>query len=210
MSKNRLLIGATGLVGHACLEQCRKQGQAPRVLARRRAEGAPAGEDWQLGPDLAALPQAFDAVDCVLCALGTTQKTAGSKAAFAAIDRDLVLQLAAQARAAGVEHWIQVSALGASLKSPSFYSRTKAEADAGLKALGFRRLDILHPSLLLGERQEHRPGEALGQKLAPALNPLLRGRLRRYRAIRAEDVAARMLVLSEQTASGVFHHHFDD
>lgn len=207
MSKNRLLIGATGLIGSHCLALVRQREQPPKVLARRLSRGIPEGEKWVCESDLSAVPEtAFAGVDSVLCALGTTQKTAGSREAFAAVDRDLVLALAQKARAAGVRQWVQVSALGADAHSSVFYNRIKGEADTGLRALGFSRLDIIQPSLLLGERSEQRPGEKLAQKLMPLLNPVLRGPLRKMRPVPAAMVAEKMIALTSETDAGTFVH----
>ena len=206
MSKNRLLIGATGLVGRALRQQFDACGAPLRVLARRADNPLPQ-ESWTCVDNLAQAPDAlFDDLDSVICALGTTRKQAGSREAFAAVDRDLVLTLARRARAAGATQWLQVSALGARPEAFAAYSRVKGEADAGLEALRFPRLDIVQPSLLLGPRDERRPGEALAQRLMPLLHPLLRGPLRPYRAVRAEEVAARLLALSEAEAPGTYRH----
>lgn len=207
MSRNRLLVGATGLIGSHCLQQLSSRGEAPKVLARRRPADFAGEENWHCETDLLATPESvFTGVDSVICALGTTQKTAGSRAAFAAVDRDLVLALAQKARAAGVRQWLQVSALGADANASVFYNRVKGEADAGLRALGFSRLDIIQPSLLLGERSEKRPGEKIAQHLMPLLNPLLRGPLRKMRPVPAEQVAEKMIALSQETDAGTFVH----
>lgn len=207
MSKNRLLIGATGLIGGLCLQQLQQRGETPLVLARRCPKNLQDKQYWRQQSDLNATPDSvFAGVDTVICTLGTTQKAAGSKAAFAAVDRDLVLSLATKAHDAGVKHWLQVSALGANANSLIFYNRIKGEADARLQALGFKRLDIVQPSLLLGERTEDRPGEKISQQLMPLLNPLLRGPLRKMRPVPADMVAARLIELSNNGTPGVFVH----
>ena len=76
--------------------------------------------------------------------------------------------------------------------------------------IGFERLDLIQPGLLLGARNERRPGESFAQTLAPIYNPLLIGRkLRRYRAIGAADVARAIVCLSERTEPGQFVHEYD-
>lgn len=211
MSKNRLLLGATGLVGRHLLDQIEAGNLPLRVLARRpRASADPvvgSRTDWHVLSDLSqATPEHFAGIDCVICALGTTQKIAGSRARFAAIDRDLVLQLARLAHAAGARHWLQVSAQGAHAGSAIFYNRIKGETENALRDAGFARLDIVQPSLLLGDREDARPAEALGQKVMPLLNPLLRGRWRKYRAVSGATVAATLLQLSHESTKGTFVH----
>lgn len=209
MSINRLYIGATGLIGQCFLQENSRLNKDLAILARSTPKQRPSLEHWHCAPELrAAAPAALTGVTTVFCSLGTTRAKAGSKAAFAAIDRDLTLALAHMARAAGATHWIQVSALGANPRSLIYYNRIKGEVDSALSGLGFARVDILHPSLLLGPRSEKRPGEALGQRVMPLLNPLLQGPLRAYRATPALAVAQKMLALEGQTESGVFHHDF--
>lgn len=209
MSKNRLYIGATGLIGQCLLQENSRLNKDIDILARHKPERRPSVEHWYCAPDLRDIAtDVFSAAGTVFCSLGTTRAQAGSKAAFAAIDRDLTLELAHMAHAAGVQHWIQVSALGANPRSMVYYNRIKGEVDCALGRLGFARVDILHPSLLLGPRQQSRPGEALGQRLMPLLNPLMQGPLRPYRATPAAAVALKMLALETQTTAGVFHHDF--
>lgn len=185
-----LLAGASGLVGgHLARLVSADLGAGGRLLMPLR----------RATPALAALPHAqvlgwpvagLGAIDTALCALGTTLAAAGSKAAFEAVDLDAVLQVARAAKAAGATRFGLVSALGAAANSTVFYNRIKGRAEAAIEALGFERLVIVQPSLLLGERtslgQAHRPGEAWAQRLAPLYSwavPKL------YRPIDAEHVA---------------------
>src|SRR3546814_7314408 len=55
-----------------------------------------------------------------------------------------------------------------------------------VSALDFAAVHIFQPSLLLGERSEHRAGEAVAQKLAPLLSRITRGPLRRYQPVAAD------------------------
>lgn len=142
-------------------------------------------------PDFDALPEQADwyKVDAVICALGTTIRTAGSQAAFAAVDRDLPIALAARTHRAGARAFALNSSLGASHKG-NFYQRTKAEAEDGIRAVGFERFIIVRPGLLDTERTEPRPLEKLGLVISRALGPVLPAR---YRPVPAEAVARCLL-----------------
>jgi uncharacterized protein YbjT (DUF2867 family) len=143
--------------------------------------------------------------DVIVCALGTTMKNVGGdREAFSAVDHDLVIASARAARAAGIGHMILVSSVGADSGSSNFYLRTKGEAEAQVRKLGFERLDILRPSLLVGNRRESRPLERLAILFAPLMNLLLHGKARRYRAIRTSDLAQTILALSHERAGGRF------
>jgi uncharacterized protein YbjT (DUF2867 family) len=210
-----LLLGATGLIGGHVLQRLLEK-RTWRVLAPVR-QPLPVSDPLLQSPlcepagdaGRAALRQAMHddgGVAALVCCLGSTAHAAGSKQAFAAIDRDLVLHLASDARSAGADHAIVVSSVGADIASRNFYLRIKGEMEAGMAALGFRRCDLLRPGLLLGTRHERRPLEALGQHLLPRLNPLLAGRLRRYRAIQASTVAAAAVALLATDVAGTFVH----
>ena len=107
------------------------------------------------------------------------------------------------AQAGGAARFVVVSALGASARSPSWYSRVKAAMEAEVQQLGFEAVHILRPSLLLGPRDEHRPGEALGQRLAPAINWALPPS---WRAIDVSDVAGAMLETAQRKVTGTWVH----
>jgi uncharacterized protein YbjT (DUF2867 family) len=207
-----LLIGGSGLVGAALADRLLDDGAEVEALLRRpsgrRAAGwrehvAPA-EDW--GRIAAGLGG-----DAAVSALGTTMRAAGSQAAFAAVDRDLVLDFARAARAAGIAHFITVSSVGAHPAARAFYLRLKGEVEEELKRLGFARLDIVRPGLLRGERgSERRPGERLAILLSPATDLVLRGPLARYAAIDATAVAGAIARLTRDSSPGTFVHHNRD
>lgn len=205
-----LLAGATGLVGGQVLARLLARPDGPGVLAPvRRALAVSHARLRPLpaAPSPAELEEAAGGpLSAYVCCLGTTLKRAGSREAFLAVDRDLVLGLGELARAQGARQAVLVSSVGASAQSNNFYLRVKGEAERGLAALGFERVDCLRPGLLLGERSEARRAEALGQRLAPLLNPLLRGPLRRYRAIEAADVAAAAVALLGAPGEGRYVH----
>lgn len=192
-----LLAGATGLVGSRVLAL-----RGGIVPVGRRATGV-AGEIVADFAALPALPPALVAVS----ALGTTIRAAGSQAAFRAVDHDAVLAFARSAQAAGVRHFIVITAVGADAASGVFYSRVKGEVERDLAALGFDRLDILQPGLILGPRAERRPVEALFQALAPLLGPLLIGGLDKYGGIAADAVAQAIAALCDAREAGRFVHH---
>ena len=137
--------------------------------------------------------------DAVVCTLGTTIRSAGSLAAFAHVDRDLPILVGRFARAGGAQRYALNSSLGASPKG-NFYLRTKAEAEAGIRALGFASVTIVRPSLIDAERVESRPGERVGLVVAHALRPLIP---RRYRAVTPAAIARALLTGALDAPPGV-------
>jgi uncharacterized protein YbjT (DUF2867 family) len=197
-----LLAGASGLVGRELLKALRADGATVHALVRRAGVLAAAPGVHEHVVDFAALP-ALPKARTACCALGTTIKLAGSEAAFRAVDFDAVLAFAHAARAAGVQRFAVVSALGASPRSPTFYSRVKGEMEAALAALGFTTLVIARPSLLAGDRdalgQPARLGERLALAVTAPLTPLIP---RAWRPIAAATVARAMLRALDEAQPG--------
>ena len=187
MSRRAALAGATGLVGGALLELLLADPATSFICApTRRPLNARAKLDnprldagWTLPP-----------VDEAYCCLGTTRKTAGSDAAFRAVDLDLVVAFAKAARGAGARRFGLVSSLGADTASRFLYPRTKGDAEKACAGLGFENVVIVRPSFLLGERAEHRAGERVALALERALRPLIPAR---WRGVRAGVAAASLM-----------------
>lgn len=205
------LVGATGLVGRKVIEVA-SAGDEVRILgiARREAPLPPGArmEMFVAAPD--KWGEVMEAVRprALICALGTTWKKAGrDAAAFRAVDHDLVLGTAEAARRAGVPNMVLVSAAGADPRSKSFYMRVKGETEEALGRVGFKRLDILRPGLLRGEREgDLRLAERAALIAAPLIDPLLSGKWERYRSIDAALVAEAALGLALRRAGGRFTH----
>jgi uncharacterized protein YbjT (DUF2867 family) len=204
--RTALVLGATGLVGGYCLDLLLADAAYARVVAPVRRPLARTHPRLHAPVvDFHRLEQHADvfAVDEVHACLGTTLRKAGSREAFLRVDHDYPLMAGRLAADQGARRYLLVSATGASERSPFFYSRVKGRLEAAVSALSFRTVVALRPSLLLGERDDHRPGEALAQKILPRLHPLLVGPLRRYRAVHGRIVACAMVRLAAENAPGM-------
>lgn len=192
-----LIVGATGLVGRALVEQtlaCPEFTQV-RCFVRRPCDMQHAklvvhqvdfNDPRSYETDLKG--------DVLFSALGTTIRQAGSRAAQYRVDHTYQLQVARAARANGVPCLALVSAAGASVHSPIFYSRMKGELEQEVTRLGFPSLHLLRPSYLDGQRDEARPFEQWGIALTKKLNAV--GLLQRWRPIAASSVARAMVALA--------------
>jgi uncharacterized protein YbjT (DUF2867 family) len=208
------LVGATGLVGRRVIEISSAGDEARIVGIARREAPLPPGARMEMfvaEPD--KWGEVLEAVRprALICALGTTmKKTGGDEAAFRAVDHDLVLATARAAKAAGVPNMVLVSAAGADARSKSFYMRVKGEAEDAVSKVGFKRLDILHPGLLRGERVDDlRFAERAALLAAPLVDPLLSGKWARFRSIDAALVAEAALGFALRRAGGRFTHDND-
>lgn len=212
-TKRICLVGATGLVGSALMREAVGRDDVRIVGVGRREAELPLGARMEMlvgePIDWPALIRAAHA-DVLVCALGTTIRAAGSQEQFRAIDHDLVRFVAEAAREAGIGHMIVVSSVGADRASRNFYLSVKGDTEEALGRLGFGRLDVLRPGLLRGRRRELRRGERVMQFVGPVADMLvLHGKLRRFRSIRARDVARAIFSLSREKAQGRFVHEHD-
>jgi hypothetical protein len=174
-----IVIGATGLVGRHLLQLLLQSGHYQTVYAVVRKpfdliseyqSGVQTILKWIQIPDFTQLSKVLSDYDLsdadVFSALGSTQKQAGSKAAFYQIDHDFSLAFAQVTYQQGARHFLLVSAMGANAHSLVFYNRVKGILEADIQKIGFEYFSVFRPSLLLGARtHEVRWAEDIGQNL---------------------------------------------
>lgn len=197
-----LIIGATGLVGKLALEQALADKRVDQVIALTRRPIAPRDKLENVVIDFAEMPAQAPwwSVDGVVCALGTTRAETKSRTAYRAIDHDYPLAVARHARDHGATRFALTSSLGADPRSPFVYTRMKGELELALKTLGFPSLTILRPSVLDGERAQHRPGERMTKIIFGMLAPVLP---RRAHISPASAVAAALLDGAIEASPGI-------
>lgn len=208
MTRKIVIAGGSGLVGKQAAVFLTLNGFEVHLVSRRpSAQSLPAiiehvapSADW---PEIVAGIKPAIAISC----LGTTIRKAGSRDGFRAVDHDLVLAFAVACQSAGAQHFITISSVGVTPASSSFYLRTKSEMEQGLRNIGFKRLDIMRPSLLTGgHRDDDRPGEALGILLSPITDFLMVGPMKKFASTPSDKLAKAVAALANTTAEGVFIH----
>ncbi len=204
-----IVVGATGLIGKELVKQLLHREEFEQVvcLGRRFVDLAhPALEQKivDLG-DTSALGELVIG-DVLFCALGTTIKTAGSQEKFRLVDHTYVVNAAKAASANGVGKFCVVSSIGAKAESKNFYLRTKGEMEEEVKKLPFESVHIFRPSLLLGKRNETRPGEIIGEVFFKIFRFLFIGKLKRYAAVYDSAVASAMINSALDVKTGVHFH----
>lgn len=171
-----VVIGATGLVGRQLINQLLISGHYRVIYAVVRkhfdlntldASTTTTPLTWIEIADFTQLKNVLKKYDFkdadVFSALGSTQKQAGSKAAFYKIDHDYNLAFAEVTQQQGARHLLLVSAMGADTGSLVYYNRVKGELEQDAQRLNFEHCSIFRPSLLLGERQDARLLEGVAQ-----------------------------------------------
>ena len=209
-----LLVGGSGLIGRGVMRAAMGRADLRLLALSRHEHPLPKGARMEL---LVAPTERWDeaiatlAPDAVICALGTTWRKAGrDETAFRAVDHDLVLKVAQDAKAAGARGFVLVSSAGADLASRAFYLRVKGETERDVGKLGFKRFDTLRPGLLRGPRDEDRRlGERLGIVVSPITDLFLHGSKRRFRSIDAVVVSEAALQCAMEKAAGRLVHDND-
>ena len=148
-----VLLGGSGFVGAHLAQALLARGCRLRIVSRHpeRAFGlrplANLGQIQFVRGDVtrsagltAALTGAYGVVNLVGAFAGDLDALQGEGAG----------RIAAQAQAAGIAAFVQVSALGSDASSPIAYNRTKAEGEAAVRA-AFPSATIVRPSVLFGE-----------------------------------------------------------
>jgi uncharacterized protein YbjT (DUF2867 family) len=200
-----LVAGSTGLIGELLLQQLLADDRVKEVeVLVRKPSGISHPKLRERVIDFCEMLKIDDlTASHLFCCLGTTIKKAGSQEAFREVDYRYVADLAALGARSGASTFTVVSSVGADAKSGNFYLRTKGEMEKAVKHSGIPSIVIMRPSMLLGNRNEFRFGEAVGKWVMKAGNPLLQGSWTKFRAIEAAVVARAMLRLSLENIPGI-------
>ena len=149
-------FGASGFVGRYVTLRMARRGWRVRAAVRHPNEAGflrPYGDVGQVEPmqanirDDASVARAVAGASVVINCVGILAED--GKQTFQALQAQGAARIARAAKAAGVERFVQISAIGANAKGPSDYARTKA---SGEKAVldAFPEAVILRPSVIFG------------------------------------------------------------
>jgi uncharacterized protein YbjT (DUF2867 family) len=212
MAYKAIIAGASGLIGSNLLNILLEHHQYDEVLVLVRKE-LPFHHKklLQLVIDFDELDKYADAItgQALFCCLGTTKAKTPNKEEYRKIDHDYPLQLAQFAKQNGVSQFHLVSSIGANAKSSTFYLKLKGELEEDIRKLNLNTLHIYQPSMLIGDRKEARLAEKILGFIFKIIDPLLVGRLKKYRSIKAITVANAMFKKSLETDTGTFIHTSD-
>jgi hypothetical protein len=75
--------------------------------------------------------------------------------------------------------------------------------EEAIQKISFKAFHVFRPSLLLGDRKEIRTGEKIGAFAMMALKNIMIGRLKKYRAVQARDVAKVMVGAAQMNLTGM-------
>jgi len=186
-----IVIGATGITGKPLTKKLLASEHYSKVIAfTRRAIGFKHPKlvnhvvDFDAMAEWSALVKGND----LFAAMGSTLSQAGSKKAQYRVDYTYQAGVIKAAAENGVARLFLVSSPQASIKSPFFYSRMKAELDNFAQSMPFTTLVYFRPSIIRGDRPDNRPGEKIGGLISEHLATWVPG-MQKYRPIKGKTLA---------------------
>jgi uncharacterized protein YbjT (DUF2867 family) len=203
MPKTAIILGGTGLTGSLVLKILLNDERYDCVkLFSRNSVGQKHPKLKEFLVDVLGLESVKSdfTADEVYCCIGTTKKKTPDKDLYTRIDFGIPAKAAKLCAKNGIQMMAVVSAIGSDSKSKIFYNRTKGDMEQAVLNSGIERTYILRPSLITGERKEKRFGEKIGAVTFKILGPLFIGRKKKYRAVKAESIAKRMVRLANSNA----------
>jgi len=210
--KQVTLFGATGLIGSYLLEFLLKDsethlinvvGRNPFHLQHDKINNIVI--DFQ---DLSSISDSITGSEVVFVSIGTTMsKVNRDKQKYKSVDFDIIFNIANACKQKNINQLIYVTSLGANSNSSNFYLRLKGEIEEAVAELNLTSTSVFRPSVLLGKRNESRPGEKLLQFAMPLLDFMIPSN---SKAIKAKDVAKSMFNTSKNYKSGVRIYHYNE
>jgi uncharacterized protein YbjT (DUF2867 family) len=194
--KKAILFGASGFIGGYLLDELLKDADYEKVtiVVRRNLTIHHPKLEIVIG-DYRSLPGLWGnlVADEIFIALGTTKKNTPDRNEYYQADHDYPVLAAKIAKENGAKSVFVVTAVGADANSGIFYIKTKGEVERDIIALDFEHTHIFRPSMLMGNRKEHRPAEKALIRIWSVINRIFIGKLNRYRGIDGAAVAKAMI-----------------
>jgi NADH dehydrogenase len=207
-SKLVTIFGASGFLGRHIVRALANEGWRVRAAVRHPNTAhflKPMGRVGQIQlikanvRDDASADAALRNADAAINLVGILAQSGAQK--FQALHAEAAERIAKFATAHRVSRLLHVSALGASMDSPSLYARSKAEGEERVRA-AFPGATIFRPSVVFGPEDDFFNRFAWLARMSPAL-PLIGGGGTRFQPVYAGDVAqAAVRVLNDPATAG--------
>ncbi|MGH8279039.1 MAG: complex I NDUFA9 subunit family protein [Gammaproteobacteria bacterium] len=193
------LLGGTGFLGQHLAARLVPRDYNVKVLTRSRLDHHDLGVLPRValvetdGQDVRALTREFSGCAAVVNLIGILNERGHFGRGFRQAHVELAKKVLQACRDAGVPRLLHMSALGASLKAPSHYLRSKAQAaDLVLKAAPGLKVTVFEPSVMFGAGDHFLNRFAKLLRIAPGVLPLACAQAR-FALVYAGDVAEAMV-----------------
>ena len=198
------VTGATGFVGHALLQRLCAAGHVVRCLVRRGSEGRlrGLGAIARIEGDVLTrrgLEEDMAGCDAVIHLVGIIREHRAANVTFERVHVEGTQNVLEAAKAAGVQRYLHMSALGTRPGAASRYHRTKWAAEEAVRASGLG-WTIFRPSIIYGR------GDGFVTLLASMVRrlpivPVIGSGRQRLQPIGVEQVAAGFAEALERPAT---------
>ena len=200
-----VLFGGTGLTGGCILDLLKYDSDFKSIIVVSRKTLTHSSN--KISNKVIDFSNPFEIESCikqdsiVFSCIGTTQaQVKGDKKKYREIDFDITLNIANACKKLSAKKFLFISSGGANSSSSNFYLKLKGEIEDAVIKTKNNSLFILRPSLLLGNRDNSRFMENIGQIIMPLFSILLPEAIK---AIDATTVAKCMLELSKSDLSSL-------
>jgi uncharacterized protein YbjT (DUF2867 family) len=202
------VFGGSGFVGKQVVRALAKAGWRVKVAVRKidyAYDLKPLGDVGQIKVircDVrreAEIDRALEGSDAVVNLVGILYNTPSQS--FDVIHRKAAATMAELAAKRGITKFVQMSAIGADVKSPSGYGRSKGQAEEAVRKV-IPSAVVLRPSVIFGPGDGFFNMLATQAKLFPLL-PAIDGAKTRFQPVYVGDVAAAVAkAISDPAAAG--------
>lgn len=210
--KTATVIGATGLIGGHLVDLLVNDPgfSTIRLLVRREVTYPDPGIEVRVVDfsDQESFRSGIAGSDVVFCAVGTTQKkVGGNRKEYRKVDYDIPVNAAKFCKETGCRVFLVVSSVGASSSSRNFYLHLKGEMEEGVRKANVESTSVFRPSMLVGERKEHRFGEESAKFLSLLFSFMIP---EKYKPVQAFEVARAMIEAAKLKKPGFNICHYKE
>ena len=219
MSKNILLVGASGLVGSNILEHLENGDSKITLLLRRRLEDkahlkqiiTEFNNIYNLD-EIQAVDEVYIAIGKRLSLVELLYLKKSKRKEFELVDFDYIRNIALFAKKLGAKSLGLISAVGANENSRNIYLSVKGKIEKEIISMDFEKIVIAQPGHLLGKRQQEDSKFLIYvfEKITNILGYIMIGPLKKFRNIDASLVAKTLISKMGDDHRGIDFINFDD
>ena len=219
MSKNILLVGASGLVGSNILEHLENGDSKITLLLRRRLEDkahlkqiiTEFNNIYNLD-EIQAIDEVYIAIGKRLSLVELLYLKKSKRKEFELVDFDYIRNIALFAKKLGAKSLGLISAVGANENSRNIYLSVKGKIEKEIISMDFEKIVIAQPGHLLGKRQQEDSKFLIYvfEKITNILGYIMIGPLKKFRNIDASLVAKTLISKMGNNDRGIDFLNFDD
>ena len=201
-----IVMGGTGAVGSALVRELIASPRCEQVTVLSRSEPAEGffGDYTsklrlhvvdmnQVGSEAVAQARNCEAA---FSTMGIGQPSKVSKDLFWKVDVEYATAFARACKIAGARHFSLLGSVGANPNSRTNYLHVKGVAEERIQQLGFQRVSLFRPSLLVTEHIRYGLQDRLTQAIFPLLSRFLSPR---FHEIKVEDLGRAMRINAERS-----------